>query len=82
MIDIAWPSCNSGASDELLELLASGRAGAGVGMALGWLKPLAGDSLTRIAMQTDLMSQWQRERFTAFLVTHARVLTEIAVDLR
>lgn len=30
----------SGASDELLELLASGKADAGVGMALGWLKPL------------------------------------------
>ena len=30
----------SGASDQLLELLASGKADAGVGMALGWLKPL------------------------------------------
>lgn len=30
----------SGASDQLLELLASGQADAGVGMALGWLKPL------------------------------------------
>jgi NitT/TauT family transport system ATP-binding protein len=34
-------------------------------------EPLANlDSLTRIAMQTELMSLWQRERFTAFLVTH------------
>ena len=30
----------SGAADELLELLASGKADAGLGMALGWLKPL------------------------------------------
>jgi NitT/TauT family transport system substrate-binding protein len=30
----------SGASDELLELIASGKADAGVGMALSWLKPL------------------------------------------
>ena len=30
----------SGASDELLELLASGKADAGLGMAFGWLKPL------------------------------------------
>jgi NitT/TauT family transport system ATP-binding protein len=34
-------------------------------------EPLANlDSLTRIAMQTELMSLWQRERFTVFLVTH------------
>jgi NitT/TauT family transport system ATP-binding protein len=34
-------------------------------------EPLANlDSLTRIAMQTELMALWQRERFTAFLVTH------------
>jgi NitT/TauT family transport system ATP-binding protein len=34
-------------------------------------EPLANlDSLTRISMQTELMSLWQRERFTAFLVTH------------
>ena len=30
----------SGASDQLLELIASGKADGGVGMALGWLKPL------------------------------------------
>ena len=30
----------AGATDQLLELLASGKADAGVGMALGWLKPL------------------------------------------
>ena len=29
-----------GATDQLLEALASGKADAGVGMALGWLKPL------------------------------------------
>jgi len=28
------------------------------------------DSLTRIAMQTELVSLWQRSRFTALLVTH------------
>ena len=34
-------------------------------------EPLASlDSLTRIAMQTELLSLWQREHFTAFLVTH------------
>jgi len=34
-------------------------------------EPLANlDSLTRITMQAELMSLWQRERFTAFLVTH------------
>jgi NitT/TauT family transport system ATP-binding protein len=34
-------------------------------------EPLANlDSLTRIAMQTELLSLWQHERFTAFLVTH------------
>ena len=34
-------------------------------------EPLANlDSLTRIAMQTELIALWQRERFTAFLVTH------------
>jgi NitT/TauT family transport system ATP-binding protein len=34
-------------------------------------EPLANlDSLTRIAMQTELLSLWQREHFTAFLVTH------------
>ena len=34
-------------------------------------EPLANlDSLTRIAMQTELLALWQRERFTAFLVTH------------
>jgi NitT/TauT family transport system substrate-binding protein len=30
----------SGASDQLLEMIASGKADGGVGMALGWLKPL------------------------------------------
>ena len=30
----------AGASDQLLELIASGKADGGVGMALGWLKPL------------------------------------------
>ena len=30
----------SGATDQLLELIASGKADGGVGMALGWLKPL------------------------------------------
>ena len=30
----------AGATDQLLELLASGKADAGVGMALGWMKPL------------------------------------------
>jgi NitT/TauT family transport system ATP-binding protein len=34
-------------------------------------EPLANlDSLTRITMQAELMALWQRERFTAFLVTH------------
>jgi NitT/TauT family transport system ATP-binding protein len=34
-------------------------------------EPLANlDGLTRITMQTDLIDLWQRERFTAFLVTH------------
>jgi NitT/TauT family transport system ATP-binding protein len=34
-------------------------------------EPLANlDSLTRIAMQAELMALWQRERFTVFLVTH------------
>ena len=34
-------------------------------------EPLANlDSLTRIAMQTELMPMWQRESFTAFMVTH------------
>jgi NitT/TauT family transport system ATP-binding protein len=34
-------------------------------------EPLANlDSLTRITMQAELMGLWQRERFTAFLVTH------------
>jgi len=28
------------------------------------------DSLTRISMQSELMDLWQRERFTALLVTH------------
>jgi NitT/TauT family transport system ATP-binding protein len=28
------------------------------------------DSLTRIAMQAELVSLWQRSRFTALLVTH------------
>ena len=30
----------AGATDQLLELLASGKADAGVGMALAWMKPL------------------------------------------
>ena len=34
-------------------------------------EPLANlDSLTRIAMQAELIALWQRARFTAFLVTH------------
>ena len=34
-------------------------------------EPLANlDSLTRIAMQDELVALWQREQFTAFLVTH------------
>jgi NitT/TauT family transport system ATP-binding protein len=34
-------------------------------------EPLANlDSLTRIAMQTELLLLWQRKHFTAFLVTH------------
>ena len=34
-------------------------------------EPLANlDSLTRIAMQAELLALWQRERFTVFLVTH------------
>ena len=34
-------------------------------------EPLANlDSLTRFAMQDELLALWQRERFTAFLVTH------------
>ena len=34
-------------------------------------EPLANlDSLTRIAMQAELLALWKRERFTAFLVTH------------
>ena len=34
-------------------------------------EPLANlDSLTRITMQAELMALWQREQFTAFLVTH------------
>jgi NitT/TauT family transport system ATP-binding protein len=34
-------------------------------------EPLANlDSMTRMSMQGELMSLWQRERFTAFLVTH------------
>jgi NitT/TauT family transport system ATP-binding protein len=34
-------------------------------------EPLANlDSLTRITMQAELTALWQRERFTAFLVTH------------
>jgi NitT/TauT family transport system ATP-binding protein len=34
-------------------------------------EPLANlDSLTRITMQAELMVLWQRERFTAFLVSH------------
>jgi NitT/TauT family transport system ATP-binding protein len=34
-------------------------------------EPLANlDSLTRFAMQDELIALWQRERFTAFLVTH------------
>jgi NitT/TauT family transport system ATP-binding protein len=28
------------------------------------------DSLTRISMQSELIDLWQRERFTALLVTH------------
>jgi NitT/TauT family transport system ATP-binding protein len=34
-------------------------------------EPLANlDSMTRMSMQGELMALWQRERFTAFLVTH------------
>ncbi len=34
-------------------------------------EPLANlDSMTRLSMQAELMALWQRERFTAFLVTH------------
>jgi sulfonate transport system ATP-binding protein len=34
-------------------------------------EPLANlDSMTRMSMQSELMALWQRERFTAFLVTH------------
>ena len=34
-------------------------------------EPLANlDNLTRLTMQAELMALWQRERFTAFLVTH------------
>lgn len=34
-------------------------------------EPLANlDSLTRIAMQAELLALWERERFTVFLVTH------------
>ena len=34
-------------------------------------EPLANlDSLTRITMQAELTTLWQREQFTAFLVTH------------
>jgi NitT/TauT family transport system ATP-binding protein len=34
-------------------------------------EPLANlDSLTRMAMQAELLELWQHEQFTAFLVTH------------
>jgi NitT/TauT family transport system ATP-binding protein len=34
-------------------------------------EPLANlDSMTRLAMQAELMALWQREQFTSFLVTH------------
>jgi NitT/TauT family transport system ATP-binding protein len=34
-------------------------------------EPLANlDSMTRLAMQAELIALWERQRFTAFLVTH------------